>query len=286
MCGLYRRMLDAAVPGERHACHVAGLSLAYSQAAIFIVTAIMVYFGGAEVSSGRTTFEHMLKAFMSIVFASMGVAQAMVSFPDIGKSGPAVQRMMRLLYPDACCPEASRSSSAGGKSDKVPELVLVTEADDDIDSRDHSELMMGRISNLQGRVELVHVWFSYPTRPDVRVLQDFSLYIPACKSFCQDACFMAECSLHVLKVSNSNACIYQSMLCTSESAVRRHSLKLCMPLFVTAVLHTPLLLQAPPSHWSVALAAASPPSSPSCSASTSPTQAQCCWMVSTYAAWT
>jgi ABC-type multidrug transport system fused ATPase/permease subunit len=190
-------MLDAAVPGERRACHVAGLSLAYSQAAIFIVTGIVVYFGGAEVSSGRATFENMLKAFMSIVFASMGVAQAMVSFPDIGKSGPAVQRMMRLLYPDEACPDVSQSSTASRKLGRVHELVLVTEADDDeVGSSNQSELMAGRIPELQGRVELVNVWFSYPTRPDVRVLQDFSLYIPACKTGCQgvfEAAYSSYC---------------------------------------------------------------------------------------------
>jgi ATP-binding cassette subfamily B (MDR/TAP) protein 1 len=165
-------MLEAAAPQERRACHIAGLSLAYSQAAMFIVTAIVVYFGGAEVSSGRATFENMLKAFMSIVFAAMGVAQAMVSFPEIGKAGPAVQRMMRLLYPEG---GSSAGSDAG---DKAPNVVLVTA--DDIST--HSELMHGRVADLQGRVELVRVWFSYPTRPDVRVLQDFSIDIPARKS--------------------------------------------------------------------------------------------------------
>ena len=173
VCSLYRRMLDAAVPSERKACQVAGLSLAYSQAAMFIVVAIVVYFGGAEVSSGRATFENMLKAFMSIVFASMGVAQAMVSFPEIGKAGPAVQRMMRLLYPDGSTVRAEYRSTAGGcvDSQQCQEGAA--------DASEKSDLMHGRINDLHGRVQLVRVWFSYPTRPDVRVLQDFSLDIAA-----------------------------------------------------------------------------------------------------------
>jgi hypothetical protein len=68
-------MLIAAGRSARRTCHVAGLSFGYSQASLFIVTAIVVYFGGAEVSSGRASFEAMLKAFMCIVFAAMGVAQ-------------------------------------------------------------------------------------------------------------------------------------------------------------------------------------------------------------------
>lgn len=181
MCSLYRRMLEAAAPQERRACHIAGLSLAYSQAAMFIVTAIVVYFGGAEVSSGRATFENMLKAFMSIVFAAMGVAQAMVSFPEISKAGPAVQRMMRLLHPEGGSAQehgsCSGSSAGSDTGDKAANVVLVT--DDDVST--HSEVMHGRVADLQGRVELVRVWFSYPTRPDVRVLQDFSIDIPARK---------------------------------------------------------------------------------------------------------
>lgn len=181
VCGLYQRMLDAAVPAERKACHVAGLSLAYSQAAMFIVTAIVVYFGGAEVSSGRATFENMLKAFMSIVFAAMGVAQAMVSFPEIGKAGPAVQRMMRLLHPDDGS-TARAGDFSQADSNIAQELVLVTADSDDVST--HSEVMHGRVADLQGHVELVGVWFSYPTRPDVQVLQDFSLDIPARKFGC------------------------------------------------------------------------------------------------------
>jgi ATP-binding cassette subfamily B (MDR/TAP) protein 1 len=180
-------MLQAAAPQERRACHIAGLSLAYSQAAMFIVTAIVVYFGGAEVSSGRSTFENMLKAFMSIVFAAMGVAQAMVSFPEIGKAGPAVQRMMRLLYP-----EGGSGIGSSGESDtggKAPDVVLVTA--DDIST--HSELMHGRVADVEGRVELVRVWFSYPMRPNVPVLQDFSIDITARKlTTCFDLKHLSE----------------------------------------------------------------------------------------------
>lgn len=173
-------MLDAAVASERRACHIAGLSLAYSQAVMFVVTAIVVLFGGAEVSSGRARFETVLKAFLSIVFAAMGVAQAMVSFPEIGKAGPAVQRMMRLLYPDDDSGQLSNAngSADGGKRSGQRQVVVVTDVDD---AGPQSELMRGHISELQGKVELVRVWFSYPTRPNVHVLQDFSLQIPPCK---------------------------------------------------------------------------------------------------------
>jgi hypothetical protein len=264
-------MLDAAVLAERKACHVAGLSLAYSQAAMFIVTAIVVYFGGAEVSSGRATFENMLKAFMSIVFAAMGVAQAMVSFPEIGKAGPAVQRMMLLLHPNdgstVCAGDFSEADS-----NIAPELVLVTADSDDVST--HSELMHGRVADLQGHVALVGVWFSYPTRPDVQVLQDFSLDIPARKS---DAEWESLQLLH----SAWRACSVADCTLPQHFAVR--TTKRCAMLNICLPVHP---VQAPRSRWWAVPAAASRPSSPSCSAFMSLTAGLCCWMAWTSAAWT
>lgn len=263
VCGLYRCMLDAAVPNERRACQVAGLSLAYSQASMFIVTAIVVYFGGAEVSSGRASFENMLKAFMSIVFASMGVAQAMVSFPEIGKAGPAVRRMSRLLYPDG-----------GAASVNAPSLVKITA--DDIGSP--SDLMRGRVSNLQGRVELVRVWFNYPARPDVRVLQDFSLEVPASK--CHVIFFnnLWMCHNQVLAIlagvpETCRGCLQgHHERHAAYSVVRSHNHVSFHHFTWTG---TPLQGHALP--LLAGLAVASPQSSPSSSVSMSLTVAQCCW---------
>ncbi len=60
-------------------CHLSGLALGYSQWSLFVVIATIVWFGGLEVQAGRAGFEEMLKAFLSVVFAAIGVAQAAVS---------------------------------------------------------------------------------------------------------------------------------------------------------------------------------------------------------------
>lgn len=41
--------------------------------------------------AGRTDFDGMLKAFLAILLAAMGIAQAQIGFPDIGKAKTAVQ---------------------------------------------------------------------------------------------------------------------------------------------------------------------------------------------------
>jgi ABC-type multidrug transport system fused ATPase/permease subunit len=221
VCTLYERMLADTNARARKACHVAGASFGYSQASLFIVVAIVVFFGGAEVASGRATFEAMLKSFMCIVFAAMGVAQAMVSFPEIGKAGPAVQRMMALLHPPRQQAGDAAAVASGGHEQQqqlaLPALQVTTcdggeqglsgpdaSAQQDAKqgalhcSHQHQQqhhhqhhgvggkggsrqaiVAGGAIANLRGEVALSHVCFSYATRPNVRVLQDFCLEIPA-----------------------------------------------------------------------------------------------------------
>lgn len=41
---------------------------------------VIIYFGGAEVQSGRATFDDMLKSFLAILLAAIGIAQAQVGF--------------------------------------------------------------------------------------------------------------------------------------------------------------------------------------------------------------
>ena len=57
----------------------------------------MIYFGGNEIINGWTTFDNMLKAFMAILFAAMGMAQASVGFGDVGKAKSAVLRIFTIV---------------------------------------------------------------------------------------------------------------------------------------------------------------------------------------------
>lgn len=118
---------------------------------------------------------------MPVCQRAVSTTQAMVSFPEIANAGPAVQRMMALLHP----PE-------GGSAKQV--LQISTGAGDGGHEQQQQQqakqrgrqvgslgalVAQGSILNLRGHVALQHVCFSYPTRPDVRVLEDFSLEIPA-----------------------------------------------------------------------------------------------------------
>lgn len=64
---------------------VTGALFGYSQFSLFSVYGLIIWFGGIEVSSGRTDFNSMLKAFLAVLLAAMGLAQAQAGFPDVGK---------------------------------------------------------------------------------------------------------------------------------------------------------------------------------------------------------
>jgi hypothetical protein len=62
-----------------------------------MIDSLVIYFGGNEIVNGWTTFDNMLKAFMAILFAAMGMAQASVGFGDVGKAKSAVLRIFTIV---------------------------------------------------------------------------------------------------------------------------------------------------------------------------------------------
>jgi ATP-binding cassette subfamily B (MDR/TAP) protein 1 len=87
----------------------------------------------------------VLVVFWSILFASMSIGQ--------------------------CGPQLSAVAEAKGAASKLIEIVLRSPA---IDSEDPSGQ---KLENVQGKVELKNVHFTYPARPDAPIFQGFSLVI-------------------------------------------------------------------------------------------------------------
>lgn len=150
ICDLYNHGMVGPEKQVRKSSNLAGTGFGFSQCVMFAVYALAFWFGAQEVSKGRMTFDDMLKAFFSILLAAFGLAQAQMAFPDMSKSGAAVQRVFKVI--DAK-PLIDSSSPAGEKPDKVV-----------------------------GDIELKNVTFSYPSRPDITVFKRFNLLVNAGQS--------------------------------------------------------------------------------------------------------
>lgn len=61
MCELYGRLVGTIDKDMVKNSNIMGATQAFSQFTMFVVYGLIVWFGGLEVSSGRATFEEMLK---------------------------------------------------------------------------------------------------------------------------------------------------------------------------------------------------------------------------------
>ncbi|GFH13375.1 uncharacterized protein HaLaN_09249 [Haematococcus lacustris] len=149
---LYTDLVAGVTSSMRMQSHYTGALMGYSQFSIFAVYGLIIYFGGVEVSSGRVEFEGMLKSFLAILLAAMGIAQAQIGFPDIGKAKDAVKSIFPIIdrksQIDSSSQEGVTSPPRGGL-------------------------------HLEGQIQLQDVTFRYPARPTVTVFKGFTLDIPA-----------------------------------------------------------------------------------------------------------
>ncbi|TQD70681.1 hypothetical protein C1H46_043776 [Malus baccata] len=94
---------------------------------------------------GKTTFADVLRVFFALTIATVGISQSDSLAYDISKGKSAVASVFAIL---------DRKSK--------------------IDSSDDSGTT---IENLKGEIELCHVSFKYPTRPDVPIFKDLCLTV-------------------------------------------------------------------------------------------------------------
>ncbi|GLC41172.1 hypothetical protein PLESTM_001163200 [Pleodorina starrii] len=147
--GTYDKMIAQANRMLVRQSNVSGISFAYSNFIMFAMYSLIIYFMGQELKNGWVDFGNSLKAFMAILLAAMGMAQASLSFPDLGNAKSAVQRIFPVIDRK---PVIDSFDEGGAKPD--PET-------------------------LRGEIEFRDVRFAYPARPSVIVFHHFSLTMAA-----------------------------------------------------------------------------------------------------------
>ncbi|KAI8112886.1 hypothetical protein M9434_004206 [Picochlorum sp. BPE23] len=150
LADLYHRLLMFPTQKAKQRILSSASGFGFNQIIIFGIFSLAFWFAGDEVSSGRATFEEVLKSFFAVFLAAFSTAQSQLHFPDVAKGKEAAKRVFAII-------------------DRKPLI-------------DSSSAHGDRPSTCKGNIELHDVTFAYPQRPDAPVFQKFNLSVEAGKT--------------------------------------------------------------------------------------------------------
>ncbi|XP_071706745.1 ABC transporter B family member 19-like [Rutidosis leptorrhynchoides] len=127
-----------------------GMLFGISQLALFTSEALILWYGVHLVKEGLSTFSKVIKVFVVLVITANSVAETVSLAPEIIRGGEAIGSVFAIL----------------DRSTRIDP--------DDPDAEP--------FNTIRGDIELSHVDFSYPSRPDVMVFKDLCLRIRAGQS--------------------------------------------------------------------------------------------------------
>ncbi|KAJ4750300.1 ABC transporter B family member 11 [Rhynchospora pubera] len=128
---------------------VCGLGFGFSFLMLYLACALCFYVGGKFVDQGKATFTEVFKVFFALVLTTIGISQA----------------------------SALGSDSAKARNSAIS-IFEIVDRKSKIDPSCEGQVL----DNLKGEIELCHISFSYPTRPDISIFTNFSLSIPSGKT--------------------------------------------------------------------------------------------------------
>ncbi|KDO28007.1 hypothetical protein SPRG_07286, partial [Saprolegnia parasitica CBS 223.65] len=143
----YHTYLQQSSTTDRKVGLISGVGFGVSQAAMFFAMAFLFWFGGWLILRRDLTFEEMFLVLNPILVSSMSVGMAAQAMGDVGKAKKAVRSIFGII-------------------DRVPS----------IDCSASNGLVL---DDVKGELELRHVAFAYPSRPDSQIYKNYSLTIHA-----------------------------------------------------------------------------------------------------------
>ncbi|GAB2280616.1 ABC transporter B member 11 [Dionaea muscipula] len=124
---------------------ISGIGFGISFAMLFLTYATCFYAGAQLIDHGRATFSKVFRVFFALTMAAIVISQSSSLTPDSGKAKIAAASVFAIV---------DRKSK--------------------IDPSDESGMTL---DDVKGEIELSHVSFKYPTRPDIQIFRDLSLVI-------------------------------------------------------------------------------------------------------------
>ncbi|EES01319.2 hypothetical protein BDA96_03G288600 [Sorghum bicolor] len=129
---------------------VGGLGFSFSNLMMYLTYALCFYVGALFVHEGKSTFKDVFRVYFALIFTAFGISQTSAMATDSTKAQESTTSILAII---------DRRSKINSTSD---EGVILEKVD--------------------GNIDFSHVSFKYPSRPDVQVLSDFTLAIPARKT--------------------------------------------------------------------------------------------------------
>ncbi|KAH7427129.1 hypothetical protein KP509_10G031400 [Ceratopteris richardii] len=127
-----------------------GVGYGVSQCFMYGSYGLALWYASTLVKNQETNFGNVMKAFMVLILTAFGVAETLAMAPDLVKGSQALSSVFAIM-----------------------------DRQTDIDP-DHPDAEI--VTEVKGAIELRHIVFSYPSRPDVHVFQDLSLRVHAGRS--------------------------------------------------------------------------------------------------------
>ncbi|KAG7595575.1 P-loop containing nucleoside triphosphate hydrolase [Arabidopsis suecica] len=147
---MYKKQCEGPIKDGIKQGFISGLGFGFSFFILFCFYATSFYAAARLVEDGRTTFIDVFQVFFALTMAAIGVSQSSTFAPDSSKAKAAAASIFAII---------DRKSK--------------------IDSSEESGTVL---ENVKGDIDLRHLSFTYPARPDIQIFCDLCLTIRAGKT--------------------------------------------------------------------------------------------------------
>ena len=159
------RIHETISPASKKTAVIKGIMMGMIQLIQFLVYAFAFWIGGKLIAKGKITFDDFMQALWAMAFAASGLGQAALFGGDAAKAASAVNTIFKTL-------------------DEVPAIDTKPWENNGVADMKTNEPVTRQFPNSslkEGKGELVHVNFAYPTRKNARIFDHIDLQIPAGK---------------------------------------------------------------------------------------------------------
>nr|GLL45913.1 ABC transporter B family member 9-like [Ipomoea trifida] len=129
---------------------ISGGGLGLGSLVLYLTNSFCFYIGAVLIEHDLATFPEVFKVFFALAMTATGVSQASAMAPDLNKAKDSATSIFDIL-------------------DRKPRI-------------DSSSEQGTTLTTVRGDIELEHVAFKYPTRPDIQIFKDMCLTMPAGKT--------------------------------------------------------------------------------------------------------